>query len=266
MSAYKIIFSDLDGTLLSDKERVSQENLDAIKIFTQNGGIFVPTSGRAQSEFPPQLLNNPDIRYYIFSDGAVIWDKLTDTYIANYISNKDTQQIFNLTIQYGGRSLVHIDGQSLVDADMPTHFKDYYAELSFKNSNPTLNYKEIVLSSQKTEFIYVYFEDENSLKECKDKIADLGVVEVASSAFGTFQIASSNAGKHNAVLTLTKKLGIDVCDIITVGDNKNDIKMILSAGLGLAVSNADPLLKEAADRVICSNTQHIVHYILEDIL
>ena len=74
---YKLIASDLDGTLLSDNAEVSRENFDAIKKITERGVVFAPVTGRAMYEMPADVVNCPDIRYIVSSNGAVIYDKET---------------------------------------------------------------------------------------------------------------------------------------------------------------------------------------------
>jgi len=53
-------------------------------------------------------------------------------------------------------------------------------------------------------------------------------------------------------------------ETIAVGDSTNDMTMIQAAGLGLAMENAVPELKAAADAIICSNQEHGIDYILRN--
>ena len=59
---YKIVASDLDGTLLNKEQTVSEENLCAIAQMNRLGIEFVPTTGRGMSEVDLSLINSPDIR------------------------------------------------------------------------------------------------------------------------------------------------------------------------------------------------------------
>ena len=71
----KILYiSDLDGTLLDSRGEISQENLDAIHELASCGIPVVPASGRSYSEMPEILRTNPDIRSYIYSNGAAVLD------------------------------------------------------------------------------------------------------------------------------------------------------------------------------------------------
>ena len=58
-------------------------------------------------------------------------------------------------------------------------------------------------------------------------------------------------------------MGIDPNKIIAIGDNENDISMIKTAKLGVAVSNAIDELKAVADLVTVSNNEHAIAAIVE---
>ena len=85
---YKIVASDLDGTLLNKEQAVSEENLCAISEMNRLGVEFVPTTGRAMNEIDLSLMKFPDIRYIIASDGAVVFDKSIEKPILTRISRK----------------------------------------------------------------------------------------------------------------------------------------------------------------------------------
>ena len=55
MINYKIIASDLDGTLLDSNGQISAENISAIRDIAKRGVFFVPASGRTYSEIPQKL-------------------------------------------------------------------------------------------------------------------------------------------------------------------------------------------------------------------
>ena len=61
-------------------------------------------------------------------------------------------------------------------------------------------------------------------------------------------------------------LEIDHSDTIAMGDGHNDCTMLQAAGLGLAMANGAEVVKQTADRVICSNDEHGVDYVLQHII
>ena len=63
------------------------------------------------------------------------------------------------------------------------------------------------------------------------------------------EIINKNSGKGKTLLRLAKKLGIERKDIISFGDAINDLEAIKESGIGVAMKNAIPLLKEQADDI-----------------
>ena len=75
---FKVICSDLDGTLLDNNSELSEENFLAIEKLTEKGYLFVPATGRTYGEIPEAVREHKSIRYFIYSNGSVIYDKLED--------------------------------------------------------------------------------------------------------------------------------------------------------------------------------------------
>ena len=78
-------------------------------------------------------------------------------------------------------------------------------------------------------------------------------------------VKAMGVSKAEAIKKLAQKLGILIKDIIAFGDEVNDIEMLTLVGLGIAMENADDVVKEAADQIAGSNDQDGVGKELEKI-
>ena len=67
------------------------------------------------------------------------------------------------------------------------------------------------------------------------------------------EITNENVNKWDALQFLIEKLGIKPEEVMAIGDNVNDIKMIENAGLGIIMDNSAPYIKELADVVVADN-------------
>ena len=76
-------------------------------------------------------------------------------------------------------------------------------------------------------------------------------------------ICAKGTNKWNAIKILANKLGIKDDEIMAIGDNINDIKMIENAGLGVAMANGSPHVRALADVIAPSNDNDGVAYIVE---
>ncbi len=270
--AYKLIASDLDGTLFNKKGEISEQNHEAIKTMYEMGVHFVPTSGRSYDEMPGILKDNPYIRYYIGSDGGTIYDKKTNTTHSLCLPKHLSHFILDKFFEYPVNMMLHADNCSYVDADMHNendykahNYSESWVKFAFETNKPQKNFKEFAYTKD-VELFCTFFKNYDELVECKKFFEAHPELLVAQSHKYNLEVFSKNAGKGNAVLKLAEILGIDRSQTIAVGDSTNDFTMIQKAGLGLAMENAVDELKAIADTVICSNDQHSAKYILDNYL
>ncbi len=268
-----IVASDLDGTLLSKGDKISPENEKAIAEMKKRGICFVPNSGRTIHEMPEILLKNPDIRYYIGGDGAVIFDKQTNKIISLAMTKEEYKPIYGIlsdyetvdTVRHGGRS--YTDRAKASRGTCEAHrlspayiaFIDHYVE-------KVEDLQGFVSGLDHVEMVCSFFKNDRDMLECKARVEALGDYVVASSEPANIEIFHKRAGKGNALLTLADSLGVPRESTVAVGDGINDMDMIKKAGLSLAMSNACDELKEAAHRTICHYNDHSAKYILENII
>ncbi len=267
---YKIVASDLDGTLLNHDGRVSAENWRAIEQMGKMGVHFVPASGRAFREMPAELRESPLIRYYITSDGTMVYDKVTDTAHEIPLPKALGHEVLDKLYQYPMCMMLHADFNSYVDA--ATHNEaDYtrfnlsrrWRDFTYQTNVPVENFKEFAYGHERIQAVVPFFASMDDLKECERYFLEDPKLIVAQSAPHNLEVFYHKAGKGNALMLLADLLGIDRKATIAVGDSTNDLTVVQAAGLGLAMENAVPELKAVADEVICNNEQHAAKYILE---
>ena len=268
---YKIVASDLDGTLLNKEQTVSDENFCAISEMKRLGVEFVPTTGRSMDEVDPSLINCPDIRYIITSNGAMVFDKnIGKTILAHYISKDIVNLVFETLRPYNVFIVAKEGGKPYVDKNkynpefMNTCGIDaYFRYIISHHAVPIENFESFVLSSNEIEMIVLFFEFDETASCCKQIFEDTGKLSSAH-ANNYIEVYSSDASKGKTIVAFADMLGVDIADVIAVGDSNNDSTMIEEAGLGLAVDNACDALKEIADQTICNNSEHIAQYVLDN--
>ena len=81
-----------------------------------------------------------------------------------------------------------------------------------------------------------------------------GTEEVPIEYFYT-EISAKNVDKWNAIEVLQEKMQINTDEIVAIGDNMNDEIMIKNAGLGIAMGQSNPHIKEIADQIVAHNTE-----------
>lgn len=268
---YKIISSDLDGTLLNNEMKVSEENRLAIREYVDMGGVFVPNSGRSIDEISDEVKNLPGVRYLIGSDGSDIYDKETGEHIGHGLpmTREEAAIVFDLLDDYETLRAVHYQGASYLDADrfdresMAYCNVDEYFAAHFEATARTVgNYEAFCRGMEEVEMVCAFFHSIEELDECRRRAREAGF-QVAETAEFNIEIFSPRAGKGNALLRLAQHLGVAREETIAIGDSTNDSSMLKAAGLGLAMENACDELKAIADAVVCRNTEHVVPYLLK---
>lgn len=268
MRRYRIVASDLDGTLLNNNSQVSRENLDAIDEMTELGVYFVPSSGRTLAEIPAEIRDNEKIRYVIHSNGAVVWDRQQGQRILHCIPNPVGREVLKVLSAYEVHLTIRHNGKCFVDAAFQDEKSNEYYNVIEAHRDCVQNYAvhldnflEYVNNADNVEVFSAFFHSYEEKLECKKRLEKLGTLRIVEAAQSNLEIVNADAGKGNALQGLADLLSIVIEDTISVGDSDNDNSITQAAGLGLAVSNACDSLKAVADELICSNEEHAIAYI-----
>lgn len=273
MSNYRILASDLDGTLLNSEGVVSEENEAAIRALTGRGVYFVPSSGRTLYEIPPMIRDNPCVRYIIHSDGAVVYDKQTGKRIDMSMSKELAGCLLDILLEYDVCMTVRNQGHSYTaeewyhdEAGTYYRLTEQYQNFIYEYVTPVSDFASFCRSLDSVEMICVFFHRQDELVACRDRLVKMGKYGIAASESANIEIFDRRAGKGEALLRLAEHLGLAASQTIAVGDSPNDRNMIEKAGLGLAMQNACAELKDLADDTVCHCDEHVVQYILKNIL
>lgn len=273
MAKYGIVASDLDGTLLNNSSQVSLNNLMAINAMAGIGVYFVPSTGRSFSEIPSQIKDINSVRYFICSNGAVVFEKNKGPQILNCIKNKIGREILDLLTAFDAHVDLRHNGYLISDSCFKN--QEYYNHRNVVTPHIECinNYAKYVddfadyaYSADNVEVFTVFFHTYSDKMYCKKQLEQNSDLRVVEGFEYNLEIMSATAGKGNALCGLARMLNIDRAKTIGVGDSGNDISIIKAAGLGLAVSNATDSLKGVADGVICSNEEDAIAYILNNYL
>ena len=243
-----LICSDLDGTLINSNGKLADENKQAIKSFTQGGGKFCLATGR----LPEYLLNFFDKSDFscpvICCNGACIYDFTENKILYECFLGKEIEKV----LEYITDNKTNIE-----QAYFFKELKRCDADIHAIEKNEIINAHKMVLVMN-NEVSAINMRDSLNLK-FGDKFSFSRSWPVG------VEILNINTTKGKTVKRLKGILGdnrISVC----VGDYENDVSMIEMADIGCAVDNAVPELKAVDDRIVCSNDDNAIKYIIENIL
>ncbi|WP_125568354.1 Cof-type HAD-IIB family hydrolase [Companilactobacillus insicii] len=285
----KLIASDMDGTLLNEKMEVSERNIQAIKAAKANGIEFLIASGRGLSEAKPFLKDRVHPGY-ITLNGAEVFDSNEKLVSSNPISNDSKNKIVNLFHEYrvyfevitnkgifSDNKELRISSlaQLLVSLNPGTTYEQAYADTleRIKLTPMTFldSYDKIFNDESYQIMKLLAFDSGNDrsvkLKPLTDEIHKvLKDVVVTSSSPNNIEVNSSDAQKGIALMKYAKSKGIKQSETMSIGDNLNDASMIQEAGIGVAMANAIPEIKDMADEFTDNNANDGVAQIIEKVI
>lgn len=257
----RLIAFDLDGTLLDDEKRLPGDNLAALTAAAEKGIIIVAATGRTYDGVPEVVRSLPFIRYYITCNGAGVYDTAEGTEL--YKSEIDPDTAVRLCRHMDTRPAIYDcyqNGRGWVSQRFYDQAADYIPnrgiyELYMHSRTPVPELKDTLAErGQGVQKLQMHFRDpEARLRELRELPGLFPELLVTSALATNIEINSRGANKGSALLALCRVLGIEAADTLAFGDGTNDLTMLQAAGTGVAMANAEPEVKAAADLVTVSN-------------
>ncbi len=265
---YKLVVSDMDGSLLNSENKISPYSKSIIKQAIRQGIIFVLATGRIYGSarvYAKELgLNTP----IMACNGGIIRNSMDGKILFDVPIEKDScQKVFEFLKDTG--TYFHFYGPDIFYTEKIENESFEYTV--WNNSLPDedkITIREVKNASEVLRKENIYKILIHCRKDIKrdfyahelNKISD---ITLTSSWFDNFEVCGKNVTKGNAVRRFAQEMNIPKDEIICIGDNINDISMIEYAGLGVAMENAEEPVKKAADFVTSSNDEDGVAKVLE---
>ncbi|WP_343183102.1 Cof-type HAD-IIB family hydrolase [Buchnera aphidicola (Neophyllaphis podocarpi)] len=251
---YKIVASDLDGTLLTPEHTLSSYTIKTLRLLTSKGIHFIFATGRHYKDVS-FIKKKIDISaFLITSNGARVHNNFNEL-IMEY--NLDNQISLDLCkIKYLDPDIIT---QVYKDDGWYINKPCLQEDIFYKESN--FYYKLFKLDCfVATNISKVFFtcHDLNKLINLKKEISLIwgNKINVAFSCPSCLEVISGNVSKGIALQFVAEYLGLTLESCIAFGDGMNDKDMLIMAGKGCIMLNADPRLKYDLPNieVIDSNT------------
>lgn len=253
----KLIFLDIDGTLLRDNGTFNEDIKNIIEKHKRKNNKIILTSARPRNKVI-DICNKLNLNtYFISSNGAEIYDNNEGKRLyLNNISKSSMLYIYNLAIKYNIQLVLAINNKEYV--------------LNIEDNRPiiTLN----ILKKYKVKQCMIISENLNKLKKFIKKLDVLDDInftlniETLENNKYWYSIVNKDVSKGNASVILSNLIDIDLKNTIAIGNDYNDISMFNLLGLSVAVSNAFDNIKNMVDLVIDSNNNDGVYKYLKSIL
>jgi len=261
----KLLFFDIDGTLVGFDGKMRESTMKALKMARQNGHEIFIASGRSYGQIYPFLLdfgfdgiicaagafveyNGKEIFRDTFGNRRMkfLMNFFMDNQTNFYIQTKDfsvlpKSQLYSFvkTMRPGLES----DNEKEMEENLKKILGDLVLDDDIKNYYKKYDVAETI----------VYYDCPYSINEMRRMMGPMGM-KVTRSSFtkpsdymGELTLLGLN--KSNGIKTICDYLHMDIKDTICFGDGPNDIDMLDAAGYSVCMGNGDSAAKERADLI-----------------
>lgn len=286
---YKLVAIDLDGTMLNHYGEISEKTREIVKRCVEKGVEIVPASGRPIDSIKTIAEELGVNGYFIAGNGALVYDiQKAEMIYENYIKKEKVLEIIKICEENSIAYNVYTD-KVILTTNLKFNVLYYYKENLKKEENKRTNISivenmyEYVKHMKEEKFLKITICDESDsifhsiIKKIKEingieildvahmskKIIKQGTEEIPVEYFYT-EISANNVDKWNAIEFLMKHLKLTKEEVMTIGDNINDKKMIENAGLGIAMKGSTPEVIKVAKKIADTNDNDGVAKVLEE--
>lgn len=259
MQQGRMLFTDIDGTLLSDDMTVSLKNQEAIEKALSQGNYVVAATGRpvkSGKAVVEKLGLTMSGCYMIAFNGSVLYDCHADRIL--YEETIPLPHIQRL-LEEAEKAGVYIQTYDQTDilTERKTEELEYYSKRTGMSYKLIPNLKEN-LKKEPYKALLIHLESRQVLADFQ-KANAYWTKDIFNSFFSSntyLEYCPTGVNKGSAMQRLCSLLDIPIEHTIAVGDEWNDISMIQAAHIGVAVKNAVDAAKEAADYVTERDNDH----------
>ncbi|WP_340616719.1 pyridoxal phosphatase [Xenorhabdus entomophaga] len=258
--SYRVIALDLDGTLLDPQKRILPESLAALNEARQSGIKILIVTGRHHVAIHPFYqalqLDTPAI----CCNGTYSYDYAEKKVLAsNPLSIQEANQALSYLQGTEIEHLMYVDDAILYQfphtVARTLAWSDSLPEHQRPNLRQASSFQDAI---QDVNFIWKFATNSSNLvklREVSEQIAENVGLECEWSWFDQVDIAKKGNSKGMRLQQWVESQGMSMRDVVAFGDNYNDLSMLETAGLGVAMGNGVDAVKERADLVTQDNTQ-----------
>jgi len=263
----KLVAIDMDGTLLSTGLSISEANKKAIRLARGNGTKVVLCSGRTIHnllQYAKELGIDDDHDYIVGYNGAGAMQIKEKKFIyKNCMNGKEAKIISALGDSVDANYTVHTFYQS-----MTPRANRYSTEESGLNNVPLLIRHPRELRDEEPVTKVLVLDEEKVIDQYVEIIMKQlgGQYNIVRTMPFYLEIMRKNVSKFTGIMAVADQFGFDPSQILAIGDAPNDMEIIMNAGIGVAMGNAQKSVKAVAKFVTETNDNDGVAYAMNKFL
>lgn len=241
MGSYKLVALDMDGTLLDDEQRISEENRKWIHRAIEHGVPVMFATGRGVQSVKPYVEELSLASPMVSVNGGEVWEA-PDRLLSRHVMDPAwIRELHSIALRYD------------------TWYWGFGTEGLFNKDR----WAEDVESIEWLKFGF-YTEEPGVLEEIRKQVELPGHYEMTNSHICNIEINPLGVSKASGIQEVCNLLHIGMDQVIAMGDSLNDLKMLQAVGLGVAMGNAQEAVKAIADHVTATNLENGVAKVIQE--
>lgn len=261
MMDIKILAFDMDGTLLNSEKMVTRGTSLELERLNKEGIKIVLSSGRLYKSIEAYSKILPFKCSILATNGGVVTDEEGKRVYEKSIDKEAFVKVINLLYDYkmnfhfyGVNEFYRLKGTTSLNnySRVPKDIKDTIEIVEYDNIG------QVVESAENNAYFKVLLveDDKKYLEEVRTELKKIEGVKISSSWHNNIEIVPYGVNKATSLGYLCKNYGLELENMMSFGDNNNDIEMIESSKVGVAMNNATNELKQKADFVTDYDNDH----------
>ena len=267
MTLPALIACDVDGTLFDENETITPRTRDAVRAATAAGAQFLVATGRPPRWIRPVVEELGFAPMAVCANGAVIYDPENDRVVsARTLAVDSLAELAELATRVipGAGLAVERIGERAHDTATPQFISSPGYEHAWLNpDNTEVSINDLLSAPAIKLLIRKTGARSSDMAAALAKHVGIEGDITYSTNNGLVEIVPLGISKATGVEEVSKPLGIANHEVVAFGDMPNDVPMLLWAGHGVAMGNAHPDVRAAADEVTTSNNDDGVGRVLE---
>lgn len=263
----RLLALDMDGTLLTSDGKITEASRTAIRASQAAGCEVVLATGRNYDGIPWQELNGVTLDYAITTNGSSLYGVRDRACLyEKCLSSFAMAPVFDWLLRQQVYIDVYVDGRDYVPQEVlpligKLNLPEYILRELSRSRTPITGFVEKLrdgtLAVQKCTLNFPR-ESDGSLHHYAKTLHYLQAVPditVVDGGVSNLEFTVSSTSKGSCLARLAEQLSIPLTRTMAIGDSENDLEMLQTVGIGVAMGNASDVIRAAAKAVTRTNDE-----------
>ncbi|WP_294388230.1 HAD family hydrolase [uncultured Clostridium sp.] len=254
-----LLVSDMDGTLLNSKGKLSEENKKAIEYFVDNGGQFTLATGRMLPSIKRHIHKMKVTLPVIMYNGTKVFDFNTNKVIWEKFLEEERKEIVKVVKEVSLKVGIEIYSDEIVYIYQSCKRTERFSKLGY---DVIYNIDDSIWSKKWTKALIVGEKEELDFVEeyLRETYGDKDIVR-SSDVY--LEVIPKEVSKGQALKELIRDREFKEIKVVSVGDNMNDVELLEVADYGFCISNGSEELKKKSKYIAPSNDDNPIEFIVD---